>query len=614
VTPEFFQRVTQGADRYGLTVDQATQALNRFRDASQIRLGEGEHSRNSSAISDRLEQNVRARNISAADRQSYEGADGTEAKFKALLDIIQKLQDAGKGAAAFDLAGKFIGPDFERKLRNGEDAVAKLKATIATTSTTVAGIRIVGDEEVARANELDAKAKEIANTFASILAPINKDISNSALDTYEAFLNVERTIARVVAVAAKLYAEVSRIAAKIAEMTPSQGELATSLGAPAIGKYLGIDGVGPKAKEVIDNFLRATGVKDALDAPEVYGPPAPDKPLTMRVRAPGTGKDGSNTLRSLVPRTGRGSDGSESLDAVETLINQLEKARDTAKAELDNVGKTNAERERAVALAKAEAAAREDVKRGKRTDPNLDSDERSRILDAADKTTRYKDAQKDLEQQIRQTADAARYFGDIAANSLADAILEGRSFSDILNNLTKQLARGGLQALFTGQGPLAGLLGTAPTASSGDTVGGLAGLLKAALPSGGGGALQGPTLSGATLDAASGGGGIGGLFQAIFGAFRANGGPVEAGRGYTVGERGRELFIPNQNGQIVPIARGGGGDMGGDIVIGGDTISITSAQGVTPQQMLAALAQRDQQFRRNINGIVADGRRRYRPA
>ncbi|KNY21597.1 phage tail length tape measure family protein [Methylobacterium sp. ARG-1] len=50
---------------------------------------------------------------------------------------------------------------------------------------------------------------------------------------------------------------------------------------------------------------------------------------------------------------------------------------------------------------------------------------------------------------------------------------------------------------------------------------------------------------------------------------------------------------------------------GAPVTVAGDTINITPAQGVTPQQMLSALAQRDQQFQRNINGIVAQGQRRY---
>ena len=58
------------------------------------------------------------------------------------------------------------------------------------------------------------------------------------------------------------------------------------------------------------------------------------------------------------------------------------------------------------------------------------------------------------------------------------------------------------------------------------------------------------------------GGGIGGLLQGAFGAAfglpgRATGGEVSPGRGYLVGERGPELFVPTSAGRID--AGGGGG-------------------------------------------------------
>jgi tape measure domain-containing protein len=60
---------------------------------------------------------------------------------------------------------------------------------------------------------------------------------------------------------------------------------------------------------------------------------------------------------------------------------------------------------------------------------------------------------------------------------------------------------------------------------------------------------------------ASGGSGFGdflsGALGSFFGGFRANGGPVSAGKGYVVGERGPELFLPRSSGSIVP--NGGGG-------------------------------------------------------
>lgn len=572
VNPEFFQRVTLGAEKYGLTVDQAAASLNRFRDASETKIGEGKDGRNASALGDRLQQNVLAGNITAGDRETVEGANGTEAKLRALLDLIQKLKDQGRDVAAFDLAGKFVGPEFERQLRNGEDAVNKLKAAMDTTSRSVAGIRIVGDEEVARADALDERAKSIANTLASALAPIQKDISNSVLDTYDAFLQVEAVIARVVGVAVNLYTQITGI-------VQSAKDLVNQI--PYIGKVL-------TAGNPI-TLLREAG--------KAIGAIGPDAPADASTTLPEISKraDRSRSLPSLAARSPKS--GSESLDAVETLINQIEKARDTAKAELENVAKTNVERERAVALAKAEAAAREDFKKGNRTSAALDDDERTRVLAAADAWQTYKDRAMDANQALRAVAEQQRYFGQIASEAFGDAILEGRSFADVLGNLEKQIAKAALQGIFTGQGPLASLLGTAPAASAGsNAVGGLAGLF--------------------------GSGGLGSLFSGGFKgmSFVANGGPVAAGQPYTVGEMGRELFVPGESGRVYPISSGGNGGSGS-----GSSVNVYNYAGgqvqATPQrrsdggtdiiidQLDAALAQRVGSGRGDLAGISPGARR-----
>jgi hypothetical protein len=44
--------------------------------------------------------------------------------------------------------------------------------------------------------------------------------------------------------------------------------------------------------------------------------------------------------------------------------------------------------------------------------------------------------------------------------------------------------------------------------------------------------------------------------------FMANGGAVQKGQPYMVGEQGAELFVPNQSGQIQQSARGGNGGGG----------------------------------------------------
>lgn len=59
----------------------------------------------------------------------------------------------------------------------------------------------------------------------------------------------------------------------------------------------------------------------------------------------------------------------------------------------------------------------------------------------------------------------------------------------------------------------------------------------------------------------SGLGGSGGFLGSLFGGFRAEGGPVSAGRAYVVGERGPEMFVPRSSGGIVPNHKMGGGEV-----------------------------------------------------
>ena len=96
--------------------------------------------------------------------------------------------------------------------------------------------------------------------------------------------------------------------------------------------------------------------------------------------------------------------------------------------------------------------------------------------------------------------------------------------------------------------------------------------------------------------------GGGGFLSGLFGGFRADGGPVSAGRSYIVGERGPELFTPGASGQITSNENMRGG---GQLVIRLDLsqdveariMQNTSAQSVqivrteTPQMIRGAFSQ-----------------------
>jgi hypothetical protein len=67
---------------------------------------------------------------------------------------------------------------------------------------------------------------------------------------------------------------------------------------------------------------------------------------------------------------------------------------------------------------------------------------------------------------------------------------------------------------------------------------------------------------------------IGGAIDNVFGGGRANGGAVNAGTSYVVGERGAELFVPNTSGKIIPNGGSGGG---------GNTVNVTVNGAIDPE-------------------------------
>ena len=107
-----------------------------------------------------------------------------------------------------------------------------------------------------------------------------------------------------------------------------------------------------------------------------------------------------------------------------------------------------------------------------------------------------------------------------------------------------------------------------------------------------------------SLGGGSGTGGVGGsvlglgsLIGSIFGLpGRATGGPVAPGRGYLVGERGPEMFVPTSAGRVEPSV---GGAKGRDVNV---SIRIVSPQGSNqPESLRRSGRQVAQAVRRALN-------------
>jgi phage-related minor tail protein len=91
------------------------------------------------------------------------------------------------------------------------------------------------------------------------------------------------------------------------------------------------------------------------------------------------------------------------------------------------------------------------------------------------------------------------------------------------------------------------------------------------------------------------------------GGGRAAGGPVEAGRAYTVGEHGRELFVPSSAGRILSVPQAKAAMGGGDGVVVHQTINVTTGVQQTVRNEIQSLMP---QIAESAKTAVADARQR----
>lgn len=153
---------------------------------------------------------------------------------------------------------------------------------------------------------------------------------------------------------------------------------------------------------------------------------------------------------------GGGGGGKSDEDKAEDRLNRytdsLARQNLVLQAEIENFGKSNAQKQAAMELAKAGV----DLNR-------LDATTREEILAKLNKEIELSEQlrikKKELEDGQKAANDAAKFLGQASVDALTDIIIEGGKASDVLKNLVKQLAKAAVQALLLGTGPLGGLLG-----------------------------------------------------------------------------------------------------------------------------------------------------------
>lgn len=142
----------------------------------------------------------------------------------------------------------------------------------------------------------------------------------------------------------------------------------------------------------------------------------------------------------------------------------------------------------------------------------------------ADATQAQRDKVASLTEEVyanteayKASADAAMFFAETAMAGLDQLLPKVQTGITALDMLIESFQK----AILLGEGPLAGILGTASQ--------------RDGMP----------------------GGILGNIVSGLFGGFRAGGGPVSPGKAYVVGENRPEIFVPNTAGRVVNPSSGG---------------------------------------------------------
>lgn len=521
VSTDFFQRFTQSAGQAKEKIDLLATALRNAREATKDRLEAP------SAVGDRLAEFNRNGGNLEGPLAAFRGAADQEARIRAVVAAIDDLRNAGRQLEALDLAEKLFGRAAADELISRADATKRaLSEMVETTSDK----KVVSAEQVANAKELEARLTAARKEMADGMKPILADLEVLGQSIYRGWLNTEEAIGAAVKAAGNFYSILRGAVALLGQIEVPNMQGNTDARLTSINNQISsLEKQGLREND--PDLSRLRRLRDQLSSgynsrefrralndnaipdiplPNIGGPVqlGPQDPLALA---------GAPPRRSLLDRNQAGGAPSgsrsarEEADAYEKLIANIEKANAALKAEYETLGLNRFERERAVALAKAEA----ELKEKGRT---LTAEERRDLEDKINAQARFKELIENTKKSMESMQELQKFIGSNVSGFLSDIISGGKNAEQALMNLTKRLADAALQALLLGQGPLAGIFGT-----------------------------QGA------------GGNVGGIIGAIFGGFRAEGGPVASGVPYVVGERGPELFVPGASGAIIPNGAGLGG-------------------------------------------------------
>lgn len=422
---EFFQRFSEAAKDAKISVAEIEAALKKAGDTVNPKFDQADPIRN--RLSDLFESGY------LGDYQSqalgrYRAAGNNEDRIRAAVEAMRELRNLGEGLAAIDLAERLFGSDVAERIRSGRLEIEAIIESLNRQRTD-----LVKQEEVQRAVEFKDRLAEAYATIDDALH-VSIALAESGRAINDIWLKIAETVAKAAKVAGGFLDQMIA-AGKAAREAQGQAGLQSPLAAkPAEeGQSLGAD-----LGAVAGRGARGRTIYDAPAGPEMLkgvienAPLPPRRPLDVVLNPEKYGigvKPSGGGAKKEVSGGGAKKEASDSLDAVKTYINSIERTTAALKAETAALGMASGERLAAVNAAKLEATARQQG-------ITLTQEQIDKVRALSLATAEYKSAIEDsmAAQNFIRTAG-----GDVFRGMAADA-RNGATAIDLITNAVDRLA------------------------------------------------------------------------------------------------------------------------------------------------------------------------------
>lgn len=252
VTTDFYQRIEKAAKGAGLSIDDSADALRRFNDATNTKLG-------GSDLERRIKELADAGNLSGnRGLAQFSTATGTEERIRAVVRLIDEAMQKGERLAALDIAEKAFGPKVAANLK----ADAGYLDQLLTRADAISKAEIISEADVGRAIALKERMEEAHKILADRWKPIQNDIAELGINFKENTTAIVEKFAELVGLANQLYGALKSIPDLFAELGNSPiwvrlTELTGTLGLNSDPAALGIETGVDVGRATANDKLRA---------------------------------------------------------------------------------------------------------------------------------------------------------------------------------------------------------------------------------------------------------------------------------------------------------------------------------------------------------------------